>query len=154
MPGVPDVPLDGLYGERIMDHYRHPRNREQVPNPSLAAEEFNPFCGDRISLQLTLDDHGRVSLVYSNSEGCSIIQATASMMGDALRGKSLPELEELSRRFHSMMRDGQSQDGEVEPMGDLEALQVVRRYPVRIKCALLPWVALEEAIRKFRAGTA
>lgn len=135
-----------------MDHYRHPRNREQVSDPSLGAEEFNPFCGDRVSLQLKLDDQEKVCLVGTRSEGCSIIQATASMMGESLRGKSLPELEELSRRFHSMMRDGQTHDEIVEPMGDLEALQVVRRYPVRIKCALLPWVALEEAIRKFRTG--
>ena len=154
MPGVPDVPLDGLYGERIMDHYRKPRNREQVLDASLEAEEFNPFCGDRVNLQLRLDDQGRVSLVCTHSEGCSIIQATASMMGEALRGKTLPELEDLSRRFHSMMWGNQSADGAAEPMGELEALQVVRRYPVRIKCALLPWVALEEGIRRFRSHPA
>ena len=153
MPQVPDLPLDGLYGEKIMDHYRNPRNREQVPDPSLEAEEFNPFCGDRIILQLRLDGQGKVSLVSAVSEGCSIIQATASMMGEALRGKTLPELEDLSRRFHSMMRDNRSADEAAEPMGDLEALQVVRRYPVRIKCALLPWVALEEGIRRFRSPT-
>ena len=146
--------MDGLYGERIMDHYRNPRNREKVHDPSLEAEEFNPFCGDRVNLQLRLDDQGKVSLVGAHSEGCSIIQATASMMGEALRGKTLAELEDLSRRFHSMMRGKQSADGTMEPMGDLESLQVVRRYPVRIKCALLPWVALEEGIKKFRSGTA
>ena len=154
MPGVPDLPLDGLYGDRIMDHYRNPRNRERVLDPSLEAEEFNPFCGDRVNLQLRLDDQGKVSLVRTHSEGCSIIQATASMMGEALRGKTLPELEDLSRRFHAMMRSGPAADGAVEPMGDLESLQVVRRYPVRIKCALLPWVALEEGIRRFRSRTA
>ena len=154
MPGVPDLPLDGLYGDRIMDHYRNPRNREQVLDPSLEAEEFNPFCGDRVTLQLRLDDQGKVSLVHTHSEGCSIIQATASMMGEVLRGKTLPELEDLSRRFNAMMRSAQSADGAVEPMGDLESLQVVRRYPVRIKCALLPWVALEEGIRRFRSGAA
>ena len=154
MPRVPDVPLNGLYGERIMNHYRNPRNREQVLDPSLEAEEFNPLCGDRVSLQLSLDDQGRVSLVCTHSEGCSIIQATASMMGEALQGKTLPELEDLSRRFHAMMRSSQATDGSGEPMGDLESLQVVRRYPVRIKCALLPWVALEEGIRRFRSRTA
>ena len=153
MPQVPGLPLDGLYGEKIMDHYRNPRNREQVLDPSLEAEEFNPFCGDRINLQLRLDDQGKVSLVRTHSEGCSIIQATASMMGEALRGKTLPEMEDLSRRFHEMMRSSQAADGSAEPMGDLESLQVVRRYPVRIKCALLPWVALEEGIRRFRSRT-
>ena len=154
MTSLPDVPLDGLYGERIMDHYRNPRNRKQVLDPSLDAEEYNPLCGDRVNLQLSLDDQGRVSMVCTHSEGCSIIQATASMMGDALLGKTLPELEDLSRRFHLMMRDNQSPDGAVEPLGELESLQVVRRYPVRIKCALLPWVALEEGIRRFRARPA
>ena len=152
MSGVPDVPLDGLYGDRIMDHYRNPRNREQVLDPSLEAEEFNPFCGDRVNLQLRLDDQGKVSLVCTHSEGCSIIQATASMMGEALRGKTLPELEDLSRRFNAMMRGGQAVDGVVEPLGDLGSLQVVRRYPVRIKCALLPWVALEEGIKSYRSS--
>ena len=153
MPGVPDVPLDGLYGERIMDHYRNPRNRVQVLDPSLETEEFNPFCGDRVNLQLSLDGQGRVSLVGTHAEGCSIIQATASMMGEALWGKTLAELEDLSRRFRAMMRGNQPADGAAEPVGDLESLQVVRRYPVRIKCALLPWVALEEGIRKFRSRT-
>ena len=154
MPQVPGLPLDGLYGEKIMDHYRNPRNREQVLDPSLEAEEFNPFCGDRVNLQLSLDDQGKVSLVSTHSEGCSIIQATASMMGEAMRGKTLTELEDLSRRFNAMMRGGPATDGAAESLGDLESLQVVRRYPVRIKCALLPWVALEEGIRRFRSRTA
>ena len=154
MPQPPDVPLGGLYGESIMDHYRSPRHRPELAVSDIECEEFNPFCGDRVSLQLSLDDQGKVCLVSTHSEGCSIIQATASMMGEALRGKTLPELEDLSRRFHSMMRGKQSADGPMEPMGDLESLQVVRRYPVRIKCALLPWVALEEGIRRFRSRTA
>ena len=146
--------LGELYQQLVLDHYRNPRNREQVLEPSLEAEEFNPFCGDMVNLQLRLDDEGRVSLVCTRSDGCSIIQATASMMGEAIQGKSLPELEDLSWRFHSMMRGNQSADWAAEPLGDLESLQVVRRYPVRIKCALLPWVALEEGIRRFRSGTA
>ena len=146
--------VDELYEHVVMEHSRNPRNLRKLDSANRSADGFNPFCGDRVSLQLSLDDQGKVSLICPHSEGCSIIQSTASMMGEALRGKTLPEMEDLSRRFHAMMRSGQAADGEVEPLGDLESLQVVRRYPVRIKCTLLPWVALEEGIRRFRSGTA
>ena len=150
MTSLPDVPLGGLYGHLILDHYRNPRNREPVPNADIEAEEFNPFCGDRIVLQLGLDSEGRVAQACSRSEGCSIIQASASMMADLAFGKSLGELEDLAELFRSMMRGERSSDGITEELGDLKALEVVRAYPVRIKCALLPWVALEEGIARFR----
>ena len=150
MTSLPDVPLGGLYGHLILDHYRNPRNREPVPNADIEAEEFNPFCGDRIALQLGLDYEGRVAQACSTSEGCSIIQASASMMADLAFGKSLGELEDLAELFRSMMRGERSSDGITEELGDLKALEVVRAYPVRIKCALLPWVALEEGIARFR----
>jgi nitrogen fixation NifU-like protein len=142
----PDVQLDGLYGDAIMDHYRNPRHRIPVPAPDIEAEEFNPFCGDRVTLQIKLNEDGRVARVSSRSEGCSIIQATASMMSEVMQGKTLAELSELSLLFRRMMQGnppGEEPDG---TLGDLVALQVVRRYPVRIKCALLPWMALEEGI--------
>ena len=80
--------FDGLYGQMIMDHYRTPRNRDPLPAPTLKAYELNPFCGDLIDLQLQLDEHGAVHLVYANSEGCSIIQASSSMMSEAVKGKN------------------------------------------------------------------
>ena len=84
MPQLPDVPLHGLYGESIMDHYRSPRHRPALASSDIESEEFNPFCGDRVILQIKLDDAGRIVQVSSRSEGCSIIQATASMMSEAL----------------------------------------------------------------------
>ena len=141
--------FDGLYGQMIMDHYRAPRNRDPLPAPTLAAYELNPFCGDLIDLQLLLDDGGAVGSVYANSEGCSIIQASASMMSEAVKGKTADEMADLSTRFKAFLRD-RAGDTTSEPppeLGDLGALGVVRQYPVRIKCALLPWTALEEAIR-------
>ena len=148
MPKLPDVPLPGLYGDAIMDHYRSPRHREPILQPDLESHEFNPFCGDEVTLQVKLDDQGKVAAVCSVSQGCSIIQASASMMADVMAGRSLDELRELSRAFRGMMR-GQAPAGEALPeMGELPALQVVRQYPVRIKCALLPWLALEEGIDK------
>ena len=149
MTQMPGPAFDGLYGQMIMDHYRTPRNRDPLPAPTLAAYELNPFCGDLIDLQLLLDGNGAVDDVYANSEGCSIIQASASMMSEAVKGKTAEEIADLSSRFKVFLRDRGS-DASSEPpagLGDLGALGVVRQYPVRIKCALLPWTALEQAIR-------
>ena len=157
MPQVPDVPLGGLYGDLIMDHYRSPRNRRPVSPADIEAEEFNPFCGDRVALQLRLDAGGRVCASSAQSEGCSIIQATASMMSEAVLGMDLGELEGLSEMFRGLMEgNGPALEGPCagpgapappEAFAALTALTVVRRFPVRIKCALLPWVALEEGGR-------
>ena len=149
MPQLPDVPLDGLYGDLVMDHYRNPRNHERLSDADVEAEEFNPFCGDRAILQLKLDGQGKVCGVSARSEGCSIIQAATSMLSGLLRGRSLSEVEELGERFRALMKSGLGED--VEGLGDLLALQVVRKYPVRIKCALLPLTALEEGIKAYRA---
>ena len=151
MPQQPDVPLDGLYGDLVMDHYRAPRNRAPLTEADVEAEEFNPFCGDRAILQLKLDGQGVVVAVSARSEGCSIIQAATSMLSGLLRGKSLSEVEELGERFRALMKNGAGDDE--AGLGDLLALQVVRRYPVRIKCALLPLTALEEGIKAYRAKT-
>ena len=140
--------FDGLYGDLIMDHYRTPRNRAPLSAPTLTAYELNPFCGDLIDLQLRLDGDGAVDGVFANSEGCSIIQASASMMSEAIKGKTVAEMNTLSGLFRSFLRSRSEEDGlPASSLGDLCALGVVRQYPVRIKCALLPWTALEEAIR-------
>ena len=152
MPQGPDVPLDGLYGERILDHYRSPRHRVSVPDPDVAAEEYNPFCGDRVLLQLKLDDEGRVVQVGAQSEGCSIIQATASMMAEVLQGKKLSELVDLAQLFRAMMQGKSLPDGAEDDLAQLKSLTVVRRFPVRIKCALLPWTALEIGIENYRSS--
>ena len=148
MPDVPDVTLDGLYGQMVLDHYRNPRNRQPLVDPDVEAEEFNPFCGDRVVYQLELDTEGRVTNSSARSEGCTIIQASASMMAKLSTGKTLLELQELSDLVRSMMQ-GRLSEHEAAEMGDLLALQAVRQYPVRIKCALLPWTALEVGVEEF-----
>ena len=148
MAQLPEIPLDGLYGDAIMDHYRQPRHRDPVPDPHLHSHEFNPFCGDEVTIQARLDPQGRVAAVSSVSEGCSIIQASASMMADCMEGKTLPQLAQLSQLFRQMMRGEPLPNAALQEMGDLPALLAVRQYPVRIKCALLPWLALEEGIEK------
>lgn len=144
-----DVPLDGLYGDLIMAHYRSPHNHTPLDEADVEAEEFNPFCGDRATIQLKLDPAGAVGGVSARSEGCSIIRASTSILSDLLTGKSLDQVEELGKKFRTLMQSGAGtkDDG----LGDLLALQVVRQYPVRIKCALLPMTALEEGIKAYRS---
>ena len=149
MTQLPDVPLDGLYGDAIMDHYRHPRCRQPVPNADLVTHDFNPFCGDEVTLQLKLDDSRRVVAVSSHSQGCSIIQASASMLAEAMGGRTLAQLTELSQTFRSLMQGQTLGEEAAGELGSLEALKAVRQYPVRVKCALLPWAALEQGIRNY-----
>ena len=154
MPEIPDVQLGGLYGDRILEHYRNPHNRGPVAEPDLEAHEFNPFCGDRVDLFLKLDSQNRVSEINADSDGCSIIQASTSMLSDLLKGKTLEEIAGLSSTFRSMMTGKDMPPEALAGLGELEALQVERRYPVRIKCALLPWTALEEALEAYRSRAA
>ena len=145
-----DVAFDGLYGAAIMDHFRNPRHRAPLAEAQLAAHEFNPFCGDEVTLRAQLDSAGRVARVSSQSQGCSIIQASASMMAEGMEGKTAEELEELARLFRELMQGKELTAEALAQLKDLAALQVVRQYPVRIKCALLPWTALEEGLEALR----
>lgn len=142
--------LDELYREVILDHYRNPRHRGRLGSPTHHAEGTNPLCGDEITLDLVVED-GRVTDVGVTGQGCSISQASASMMADAVAGKTVEEIAELSGRFRAMMDIDEGDTGidegrPGEALGDLEALQGVRRFPVRIKCANLPWTTLAEAL--------
>jgi nitrogen fixation NifU-like protein len=145
------VSLDDLYREVILDHYRNPRRRGSLEHPDAHAEGQNPLCGDEISLDVALDGD-RVTDVRILGRGCSISQASASMMAEAVAGKTLLEVAELTHRFKAMMEieEGDAGIDEARPgaaLGDLEALRGVRRFPVRIKCADLPWATLAEALR-------
>src|SRR5579875_2516338 len=156
MPGLED-----LYREIILDHYRNPRNRGELPVPPAHVETgFNPLCGDEITLYLLVDGD-RVSDIKLSGQGCSISQSSASMMSTAVKGKSLAEARAVIRRFKAMMSiheqrlDGSESDpddsdgpaGEPEvSLGDLEALQGVVKFPVRIKCATLAWNTLTQAL--------
>ena len=143
-----------LYGDVIMEHYRSPRHRTRLAHPDTETEEFNPFCGDRANLQLKLDGPaGRppvIAGVSAIAEGCSIIQASASLLADGIRGRTAEEAADLSRLFRDLMQGKLLPPVALAELGELEALEVVRQYPVHIKCALLPWVALEEGLRRLR----
>ena len=151
MPGLED-----LYREIILDHYRNPRNRGELESPPAhRVEGFNPLCGDEIVVYLELDGDGRISDIRIGGQGCSISQSSASMMSAAVKGRTIPEVSDLTREFKGMMSIHESSLGgeAVEPeelpdvkLGDLEALRGVVKFPVRIKCATLAWNTLAQAI--------
>jgi len=138
----------------MLAHYRNPRRHDALDKPDAHADGQNPLCGDEISLDLALDGD-RIADVRLQGRGCSISQASASMMAEAIAGKTIAEVESLIRRFKAMM-DIESGDAGLDParpgaaLGDLEALQGVRRFPVRIKCADLPWATLAQALAESR----
>ena len=146
--------LDDLYREVILDHYRSPRNRQTLESPDIETRGFNPFCGDEVVLQLKLDDAGLIGDISQGGYGCSISLASASILSDLLRGKTLEEGEQLSGAFREMMRGDELSDEQLDAMGDLEALQGVRKFPIRIKCALLPWAALDDGVAEYRSRCA
>lgn len=142
--------LDELYRQVILDHYRNPRHRGSLPGPHVHADGVNPACGDEFSIDLQIED-GTIIDVAIQGQGCSISQASGSMMSDAVVGKTIEETRELTASFKLMMGIVEGDDpldsehpGAV--LGDLEALQGVRKFPVRIKCADLPWTTLTEAL--------
>ena len=166
MPGLED-----LYREIILDHYRSPRNRGELESPpATRVEGFNPLCGDEIVVYVDVVD-GAVADIRIGGQGCSISQSSASMMSSAVKGKTLAEVEDLTRAFKAMMSihesslGGEATAGEAGAdgdaleapagvkLGDLEALQGVVKFPVRIKCATLSWNTLAQALDEATAGT-
>jgi nitrogen fixation protein NifU and related proteins len=149
--------LQDLYREIILDHYRAPRNRGELPVPPAEKfEGFNPLCGDEVVLWLEVED-GVVTDVKTGGQGCSISQASTSMMSAAIKGKPVDEVRRLIRAFKSLMSIHESklegaEDAETASdldgvrMGDLEALQGVVKFPVRIKCATLAWNTLQQGL--------
>ncbi|MFB5677789.1 Fe-S cluster assembly sulfur transfer protein SufU [Paenibacillus terreus] len=134
--------LDDLYRRVIMDHYKNPRNKGRFDEDAVTVDLNNPTCGDRISLQLKLRD-GLVEDARYTGEGCSISMSSASMMTEAVKGKSLDEALQLADRFSSLMKGEPAEFDEYE---DIEALSGVNKFPARIKCATLAWNALRKGI--------
>ena len=156
--------LEDLYREIILDHYRSPRNRGELPvPPAQKVEGFNPLCGDEVVLYLVVDGDTVVDLKIAG-QGCSISQASTSMMSAAVKGKSVAEARTLTRAFKALMSIHESKIGgdtdEVDVaadelagvrLGDLEALQGVVKFPVRIKCATLAWNTLTQGLDEIDA---
>lgn len=135
--------LDDLYQEVIMDHYRRPRNKGLLEGADASVEQHNPTCGDVIQVQLKVQD-GRVVDIKYAGKGCSISQSSASMMTEKIKGKSLEEAQVILQRFKAMMH---GEAGDYKDLGDLVALQGVSKLALRVKCAVLSWNVLDEAMR-------
>ena len=142
--------LDDLYQELILDHYRRKRGEGTLDHPSVAVDGDNPLCGDEVHLELAIED-GRVAQVAHTGQGCSISQASVSMMSEALTGRSLEDALGLVEHFRQVMHGHERADE--ERLGDAIALQGVAKYPVRIKCALLGWMAAKDAIQTYERQT-
>lgn len=136
--------LEELYQEIILDHYRRPRNKGHVEPADISAREYNPLCGDDIEVTARLAD-GKIAEIKFDGHGCSISQASASIMTQKLLGKTLSEAEALIESFQKMMR-GDIPFGDRKEMGELKALEGVLKFPVRVKCATLAWHATQQAI--------
>ena len=137
--------IDELYHDAILDHRRNPRNHSVLVTPDASARAVNPFCGDEVDIQLVLSD-GIVTNVGVQAVGCSINQSTASMLSEAVVGKTTTEIRRLAAVFEDMMNGECPSPNDNAAMHDLPTLSSVREYPVRIKCALLSWSALDEAL--------
>jgi nitrogen fixation protein NifU and related proteins len=137
------VALDDIYKEVILDHYKNPRNKRDLPGAELSSTQNNPLCGDEITV-FVHEDGDTIAEVAFQGAGCSISQSSASMMTEAVSGKPVADALALAAEFRGMMA------GEVEPdedgFGDLVALKGVVKYPIRIKCAVLAWDVLQEAL--------
>jgi len=147
--------LENLYKEIILDHYRTPRNRGELPPPASKTEGFNPLCGDELTVYLDVTD-GVIADIKITGQGCSISQASSSLMSVAVKGRTLDEVREVLAKFKNMM----TLEGEVvdltdplnrdvlRSLGELAALQGVSKFPVRIKCATLAWNTLSQGLEE------
>ena len=143
-------PLNSLYQQLILEHYRSPKNKGELPDKTVEIHMRNPSCGDEIRLQLRLED-GRVADVSFVGSGCSISQAAVSMMTALIKGRAEDEADAVAEKFKAMMHGDESMVKD-RSMGDLRALAGVSKFPVRVKCALLGFDALQEALKKTGEG--
>jgi nitrogen fixation protein NifU and related proteins len=138
------VALDDIYKEVILDHYKNPRNKRELERATRSCTRNNPLCGDEITVFVTERD-GQIAELAFTGQGCSISQSSASMMTEALTGRSVDDAETMIKEFRAMMA------GEAEPdedeFGELVALKGVVKYPIRVKCAVLAWDVLQEALQ-------
>ena len=141
--------LDELYREIILDHYRAPRGKKPVEKIDIASDGSNPSCGDEIAVQVTMDD-GTVKDVHVDCKGCAISVASGSMLAEYTKGKSLDEVKQIADAVKKMLK---GEGDEIPPeLEDLDALKGVRKFPVRIKCALLAWMTLVEGLKNYEDG--
>ena len=143
-PSDRSAQISALYQEMILDHYRRPRNKGQIESPDETIVMKNPLCGDEITVQVKRDGD-TISDIGFSGRGCSISQASASMMTQLVKGKKVEEIDSLRARFRDMVMGNEGEED--KSLGSLRALSGVAKFPARVKCALLAWNALEEGMR-------
>ncbi len=143
--------LRELYQETILDHNRHPRNRRKLEEADAEAHGHNPLCGDNVTVYVQTED-GKVTDISFDGNGCAISTASASLMTEAVKGKTLEEAEAIFKEFQEMVTSTEQEQDHSE-LGDLEVFAGVREYPVRIKCATLPWHTLNAALKGSESAT-
>jgi nitrogen fixation protein NifU and related proteins len=136
--------LQDLYQELIVDHNRHPRNRRKIESPDRQAAGYNPLCGDRVTVYVNLAGEVITDVAFEG-KGCAISTASASLMTESLKGKTLAQAESLFRCFHDLVT-GEHESCEDMPLGKLEVFSGVSKYPARVKCASLVWHAVKSAL--------
>jgi nitrogen fixation NifU-like protein len=135
--------LEDLFKEIIIEHYQHPKNYGHIEHPDAKADGSNPLCGDEITMELTFDGNTVKNVMFTGN-GCSISQSAASMITEAIKGKTIDEIKKLMNEYMNML-EGKDYDSEL--LGDLEALSDVKRYPARVKCASLSVAVLNQALQ-------
>ena len=145
--------LSDLYAEVVMDHNRRPRNFKKIDDPDRSAEGFNPLCGDQISLFLTMNGEDGIEDIGYVAAGCAISKAAASMMSEAVKGRSSEDAKKVIENFRMLLTRQAGDDFDYEILGDLEILEGVSGYPTRIKCATLPVHTLASALQESKKET-
>lgn len=143
--------LHDLYQEVVMDHNRRPRNFRRLEDANRESEGFNPLCGDQITLYLKVGEGGVIEDVGFQGRGCAISKASASMMTESVKGKTVAEARRLFEEFRHMLTRKPGEDFDADLLGDLELLEGVVEYPARIKCANLSWHTLAAALKNGQA---
>jgi len=146
---MPD-PLDALYRDVLMDHYHNPRGRKKIEEPDVHNEGKNPACGDEIEMELKINGD-TIEHIHVGCTGCAISVSSGSMLADIVEGKSLPEVRRIAGIVKAMLVGDQLPDD--VNLGDLKALEGVRKFPVRVKCALLSWTTLVDSLQVYENGS-
>ncbi len=143
-----ELQFEGIYDDLIMDHYRNPRNRNPVNSPDIEYHDWNPFCGDEVDINIAINKYDQISCICVVGHGCSILQASASIMSTLVLDRKLTDVLSFFENFKDLM-DTTCLNSSVEIAREISALRTIRKYPVRIKCVMLPWVAIRDAIQSY-----
>ncbi len=146
-----ELQSDSIYDDLIMDHYRNPRNRNPINRPDIDHHDWNPFCGDEVHINFEFNKDSQISCICVVAQGCSILQASASIMSTLVLDQRLTDVLSLIENFKYLMETSDL-NASIEISREISALRTIRKYPVRIKCVMLPWVAMRDAVTIYLSG--